>query len=67
MLSYYINRVRVGKARELLILDMYRVEQVAHMVGYLDSRALARAFKRFYGVTPSQYKEISYIETNTGI
>ncbi len=67
VLSYYINRVRVSKARELLILDMYRVEQVAHMVGYLDSRALSRAFKRFYGVTPSQYKEISYIETNPGI
>ena len=67
VLSYYINRVRVGKARELLLLDMYRIEQVAHMVGYLDSRALSRSFKRFYGVTPSQYKEMSYIETNTGI
>lgn len=64
VLSGYINKIRVDKAKELLLLNIYRVEQIAQMVGYLDSRALGRAFKRIYGLTPSQYKEIASIEAS---
>lgn len=65
-ISNYINRTRVEKAKELLVLDVYRVEQIAKMVGFYDSRALSRSFKRFYGVTPTQYRDISFLETNNG-
>lgn len=64
VLSNYINRVRVDKAKELLMLNIYRIEQIAKMVGYLDARALNRAFKRLYGLTPSQYKDIASIESD---
>ena len=57
-LSYYINKIRVMKAKELLGLDMYRIEHIAEMVGYPNSRALSRSFKRIEGITPSQYRDI---------
>ena len=46
------------KAKELLGLDMYRIEHIAEMVGYPNSRALSRSFKRIEGITPSQYRDI---------
>lgn len=64
VLSNYINSVRVDKAKELLMQGVYRIDRIAKMVGYLDARALTRAFKRLYGLTPSQYKEIASIESD---
>lgn len=63
-IASYINRVRVEKAKELLMLDFYRVEQIAKMVGFLDSRSLSRTFKKFYGITPTEYRDIASLETN---
>ena len=52
------------KAKELLMQGVNRIDRIAKMVGYLDARALTRAFTRLYGLTPSQYKEIASIESD---
>lgn len=62
-LSYYINKIRVLKAKNLLEFDMYRIEDIAVMVGYPNSRALSRAFRRIEGITPSQYRDILTINS----
>ena len=34
------------------------MRETAESVGYLDAKALTRAFKRYEGITPGQYKEV---------
>ena len=57
----YIHRVRLKHAKEQL-KEGNSVKQVASAVGYTDTQALTRAFKRYEGVTPSQYREIKSSE-----
>lgn len=52
-----IHMVRIGKAKELLGQGC-TVQEASVEVGYLESRALIRAFKRYEGITPGQYQEM---------
>lgn len=52
----YINTVRIGAARELLQKG-YSVVEVSGMVGFRDSGAMIRVFKKITGVTPGQMKK----------
>lgn len=56
----YINKTRIEKAKELLIgkPDM-PIEQVAEAVGYINSHALIRSFKKYVNTTPGKYREQS--------
>ena len=51
-----IHMVRIAKAKELLDRKC-SVQQAAIAVGYLESRALIRTFKRYEGITPGQYQD----------
>jgi AraC-like DNA-binding protein len=55
----YLARLRMIKARELLRDDRLSVKEVAHQVGYTDGHHFAREFRRFDGMSPSQYRKIS--------
>ena len=59
----YIHRVRLEHAKEMLKNDA-RIKNIALDVGYTDAQAFTRAFKRYEGITPSQYKEL--ISKNEG-
>mgnify|MGYP001175242766 FL=1 len=52
----FIGRVRAAKAARLMLIDGATVDQAAKSVGYSDARALRRAFKRYYGVSPSEFR-----------
>ena len=52
-----IHMVRIGRAKELLAQGC-TVQEASARVGYLESRALIRAFKRYEGITPGQYQEM---------
>ncbi len=52
----YIARVRMEKAAELIMTTNQSLEVIGTKVGYEVSRSFFRAFKSYYGVTPSQYK-----------
>lgn len=53
-----IHMVRIARAKELL--DSGRtVQETSAQVGYMEARALIRAFKRYESITPGQYQEIS--------
>ena len=54
-----INRVRVEKAKTLMLTTEYSLEKIAQKVGFLDTRALGRVFKRIEGIVPSKYREIA--------
>ncbi|SDH75647.1 Transcriptional regulator GlxA family, contains an amidase domain and an AraC-type DNA-binding HTH domain [Pseudomonas flavescens] len=52
----YCQQLRVTKARELLELTRYSVEQVAGQVGYQDSGAFRKVFTRLVGLAPGDYR-----------
>ncbi|MDC3417512.1 helix-turn-helix domain-containing protein [Aquibacillus salsiterrae] len=60
----YVTRVRLEKARELLLVRDFKIYDIAEMVGYTDSKYFSKLFKRFYGETPSKYKEKYIVEHN---
>ena len=53
----YIHKVRLEHAKNMLKNDV-RIKNIALDVGYTDAQAFTRAFKRYEGITPSQYKEL---------
>ena len=60
----YILKVRMEKAQELLLGEPDRsIAQIAEEVGYNNSTYFTTAFKKFYGVTPSRFREYSYTMT----
>ncbi len=55
----YICRIRVDKAKMLLMNPRLRIAQVAEMVGYRDEKYFSRVFKKLEKVSPRDYRERS--------
>ena len=53
-----IHMVRIARAKEFLDNGV-NVSEASARVGYQESRALIRAFKRYEGITPGQYQEMA--------
>ncbi|WP_110753124.1 helix-turn-helix domain-containing protein [Phyllobacterium leguminum] len=54
--SEYGQRIRVGRACELLQFSAKSVEQIAWETGYGNPGAFRKIFARFVGLTPSEYR-----------
>lgn len=52
----YVCRLRLHHAANLLVTSSLRVAEVARMSGYKDEYYFSRAFKRYFGLTPSQMR-----------
>lgn len=52
-----LEQFQAKKAREYLLAYGYPVNKVASLLAYSDSANFRRAFKRWYGCTPSQFIE----------
>ena len=52
----YLNEVRMRQAATLLAGLGYSVTETAASVGYADVFAFSRTFKKFYGISPSEYR-----------
>lgn len=53
----YLTEVRLRKARALLNNPQYSIKEVCVMSGYSDPNYFSRIFKKYEGVTPSEYRE----------
>lgn len=53
----YLTNYRIVKAIELLKDKAIKVYEVSGMVGYNDSRYFSALFKKYVGVTPSEFKD----------
>ncbi len=51
----YIKKIRLDRARELMLNKHLRVSEAAMQVGYESSTQFSREFKRYYGSSPSDY------------
>jgi AraC family transcriptional regulator, regulatory protein of adaptative response / methylphosphotriester-DNA alkyltransferase methyltransferase len=52
----HLTRVRMSRAAELLATRELTVREVAHRVGYRQPAQFAKAFRRYQGVAPSDYR-----------
>ncbi|HAX72085.1 MAG TPA: two-component system response regulator [Firmicutes bacterium] len=56
-LNHYLNEFRIYQAKLLLKEPDLMVKEVAQLVGIKDQLYFNRVFKKFYGSSPSEYKE----------
>jgi AraC-like DNA-binding protein len=54
--SRLVQQMRFEAATELLAKPDIRMLDVAHAVGYEDQAHFTRAFRRFAGVSPTEYR-----------
>jgi len=52
----YLSELRIEKAKELLADVTVNIKDIGQRVGYRDSSYFTKVFKRFTGVTPSEYR-----------
>ena len=53
----YVTRTRIKNARRLLEDSRYSIKEVCIMSGYSDPNYFSRIFKKYEGITPSEYRE----------
>lgn len=54
----YISHCRVNEAKRLLKESSATINEIAEKVGYTNSLALIRAFKKYENLTPTAYRKI---------
>lgn len=52
-----LTNTRMKKASELLANSDYKTYEISYRVGIKDSGYFSQVFKKYYGVTPSEYRE----------
>lgn len=60
----YVHMIRLAKCKEMLAQGS-TIKYCADATGYTDIKTLQRAFKRYEGITPGQYKESILKEQST--
>ncbi len=60
----YVNGLRLGYARELLLDGSMSVSEVAQRSGFESANYFSRLFKKKYKVSPSRINEIDFIDPN---
>lgn len=53
----YLNEIRIHKAKELLKNVKYKTYEVAEMVGIPDPHYFSKLFKKYEGLTPTEYRD----------
>lgn len=54
----YLTAMRMKRAAELLSDPRMRIAQISDRVGYSNEKNFSRAFKRYYGVSPNDYRKL---------
>lgn len=55
----YINKLKVERAKELLVSGLYTVSEVAELSGFHDESYFSREFKKHFNIAPSEYRKAS--------
>ena len=64
----YINRIRLETAAKMMRYSPMSIEDIAYNVGYETPSSLTKAFKKHFGISPSDYrknKTLTFKTTNT--
>ncbi|WP_168122126.1 helix-turn-helix domain-containing protein [Paenibacillus sp. HB172176] len=58
----YVNMFRVDRAKELLSGSDVKIQDAAAKVGYQNINSFNRMFKKFTGVTPSEFRKVERLK-----
>ena len=53
----YTLRTRIEKAKNFLMNPHYQIEEIANNVGFLDASYFTKVFKKYEGITPTQFRK----------
>ncbi len=56
--SEYLQKVRMEKALEILSDPTNRIQDIAQSVGFSNPKHFTRAFKNYFGFSPSEYRVV---------
>ena len=56
-LNQYLTEFRMEKAKSLLKDSRYKINDISSKVGYSDGNYFGKTFKKFVGLSPSEYRE----------
>ena len=56
--SEYLIKVRIKNAKEMLLNTEGSVEDISYAVGYSDIKYFSRIFKKYMGVTPTEFRKL---------
>lgn len=54
-----IHKCRIRQAKEMIKHKQESITEISRLVGYNDAATFIRVFKKYEGITPGKYKEIS--------
>ena len=54
--TYYLAKAKMSLGKQILLDPRYRVEEVACAVGYKNYTTFYKAFMKYEGISPSQYR-----------
>lgn len=63
----YINTCRIELAKQTLAESGCTVSRVAEIAGYNNTVTLSRNFKRYVGLSPSEYRELNKQQNGNGV
>lgn len=52
----FVKKNKMKRAKQLLEVGIYRVNEVAALIGYEDSKYFSKEFRKFFGKTPMDVK-----------
>ncbi len=58
-LKDYINKVRIDASKPLLVHSAKPIADISQAIGYIDSNAFIRVFKKHEGITPGKFRELN--------
>ncbi len=61
-LTEYITERKILYAKELLVSGVYRIGEIADLVGFTDIYYFSRVFKKVVGMSPKQYSESGCVD-----
>lgn len=62
--NYFTNRIRLEKTARLLKFSNHSVSDIAMTCGFSSLPTFSRAFKQYFGISPSSYRNTGKIENS---
>jgi two-component system response regulator YesN len=53
----HLNKVRLAQAKNMLLSTDLSVSEIGERTGYLNSSTFTSTFKKYYGISPSEYRK----------